>query len=390
MTKDRGHSPVGASSRYRWRNCAGSVNLCKRLPPAPESSYAMEGTKAHELAAYYLENQRWPKDSPPDMIEHLSVYTDDVLETWASVDQSIKGNRLLIEHGFDLSQLHKDAWGTADCVIYDAKTKTLYVYDLKYGSGILVEADDNEQLIYYAVGAFLSLDLAVEDVVLRIAQPRIEHESGYIREHKFKADRLLSEATAIEEEIKRTDDPDAPLKAGSWCRFCPALGTPCPEAAKNAMSVAKKIFAPSVSYDPKVLADTLDKLPMIEAFASQVREFAYGEALKGRVPPNYKLVKKRATRKWKAEGQGVGKFLSKVLRDSKEIAACYTTPELKSPAQIEKIVPKNSKEQLAKFVEAVSSGEKLVHISEPGEPILLDAKSVFGEPADDDDCNSFF
>lgn len=382
MKVDRGHSPVGASSRYRWRNCPGSVNLCKKLPPATASSYAEEGTKAHEVAAYYLENQRWPDHADSEMIEHLSVYTDAVLETWASVDQKTKGNLILIEHGFDLSQLHKDAWGTADCVIYDAKLKTLYVWDLKYGSGILVDAEDNEQLIYYAVGAFLSLDLPCERVILKIAQPRIEHAEGFIRSHSFNAEKLLEAAWEIEQEIKLTDDPNAPLVAGSWCRFCPALGTPCPEAAKNSMTVAKKIFSPTSDYDPKVLADTLDKLPMLDAFVSQVREFAYGEALKGRVPPGYKLVNKRATRKWIPDAK-VGKFLSKVLKSDK-LKSCYTEPSLKSPAQIEKILPKAQHEKLSEFVVAESSGQKLVHISEPGEPILLDAKSVFGEDAFDD------
>ena len=374
MAQDKGHSPVGASSRYRWSRCPGSVNSCKKLPPQRASSYAEEGTLAHTFAAFYLENQRWPQECSAEMIEHLSVYTNAVFNDKATLDQKVNGNLFLVEHGFALEMIHKDAWGTADCVIYDAKRKLLYVYDLKYGAGIFVDAVDNEQLIYYAVGAFLSLDLPAKEVILKIAQPRCEHPDGLVREHRFTTDKLLDAASDIETEIKATDDPKAPLNPGEWCRFCPAAGVPCPALAKNASMVAKKIFAPTQDYDPQLLSETLDKLPMLEAFISQVREFAYGEALHGRVPPNYKLVAKRATRKWKDEAEAT-KFFSKN-------SACFTEPELKSPAQIEKII-KDGKKLVEPLTVKESSGHKLAHISEKGEPVLLDVKNIFTEIKDE-------
>ncbi len=382
MAKDIGHSPVGASSRHRWANCPGSVNLCATVPPLPEGPYAAEGILAHKHAAYYLENHKWPKDCNDEMKENLQVYVDAVLEDRATLFSSENGNLFLIEHGFHLKMIHPKAFGTADCVIYDARKQILYVYDLKYGAGILVDVIDNEQLIYYAVGAFLSLDLPCADVVLKIAQPRCPHPDGLVREFRFDSLDLLTHASTIEAEIKATESPNAPLKAGDWCRFCAAAGV-CPELSKKSLVVAQNIFAPNQSYDPQVLSDTLSKLPMVEAFIGQVREFAYAEAMKGRLPPHYKLVAKRATRKWKPDNK-VGKFLSKVL-NSKLISTCYTEPELKSPAQIEKIIPKASHEEMAEFVIAESTGYKLAHVSEKGEPILLDAKNLF-----EDETESLF
>ncbi len=373
--KRTGHSRIGASSYKRWKNCPGSVNLSVGIPQS-SSSYADEGTKAHEAASYYLEKQMWPEWAETEMIEAVEVYTNAVLADKAQCDWTKHGNLFLVEHGFDLSQIHRDAWGTSDCVIYNVKQKLLIVYDYKHGAGISVDVNDNEQLIYYALGALLSTGVPCEDIHIKIVQPRCPHPDGAVRVHKFKSVDIIDFAADLERDAKATDDPKAPLNPGDWCRFCPAAAV-CPALGKKAMVLAKTIFKPSVAYDPQVLADTLEKLPMVEGFISQVREFAYAEAMKGRVPPGYKLVEKRATRKWK-EVEGIGKFLSKVL-DTKALKTCFTEPVLRSPAQIEKIVGKAHAEKLDTFIIAESSGYKLAHNSDPGTPIMLDAKSIFDE-----------
>lgn len=378
-TEDKGHSPIGASTRYRWRACPGSVRQCKNIEAPPPSEAAAEGTLAHEIAAYRLTEGKWPDGCTAEMQAALQIYIDEIEKVLATLTK--KGdNQYLIEHGFALPQLHPDAWGTADCVIWDSVKKILYVFDLKYGQGIFVDAQDNEQLEYYAVGAFLDLDLPAKEVVLKIVQPRYECDEGPVREQRFKADKLLECAADIEAEAKATDDPNAPLVSGGHCRFCVAAGT-CPLLAKEAQAVAKIAFATANFYDPQKLADTLDKLPMLEAFVKQVREFAYNEAIKGRLPPNYKLVAKRAQRSFDDE-DGVRKYLAKVFKTTEEMQACYTPPkepELKSPTQVEKVLPKKHHAGLAQFIKAESSGNKLVHNTEPGEPIMLDAKSVFTE-----------
>ena len=371
---DKGHSPVGASSRYRWKKCAGSVVLCKTVPPPLPSKYAEEGTLAHEEAAYYLNNGDWSPTISDEMRENLKSYVEAVSLEKAALPKH-KGNLFLVEKGFSLEMLHPEAWGTADCVIWDAHNKTLTVYDLKYGAGILVEAENNDQLAYYAVGALLTLNLPAKKVIVKIAQPRCPHPDGVVRAFEYDPITLLDEASLIKEEIEATEKPNAKLVAGDHCKFCPAAGV-CPEINKKALAFAKNVFL-TESYDPQLLADTLDKIPMIEAFVEQTREFAYSEAMRGRVPPNYKLVAKRATRKWIDEKE-TEKFLSAVVHGTL-MRDCYTEPKLKSPAQIEKVIPKSQKEALAQFTTAESSGYKLVHSAEPGEPVLLDAKSLFSE-----------
>lgn len=381
MQNKPAHSPIGASSYKRWKNCPGSVRLSHGLESV-ESSYAKEGTEAHELAAKILLNKRIGKIPNPEMYQAVSVYTDAVAKDVMELNPKLKANLYLVEHGFSLESIHPNAYGTADCVIYDAEKKILIVWDYKHGAGVGVDVESNEQLMYYALGALLSTNVIANEIHLKIAQPRFDVENQ-IKVHKFDAMEILDFAADLEADAKRTDDPDAPLNPSpEYCRWCPAAAI-CPALATKALAVAQTAFAPTQTYDPVKLSETLDRLPLLEAFIGQVREFAYGEAMHGRLPPNYKLVQKRATRKWK-EDSGIGKYLSKVLTKSEDIAACYTPPQeaqIKSPAQVEKVLPKKAHAGLQEYVTAESSGYKLVHSNEPGEPILLDAKSIFEDQA---------
>ena len=49
------------------------------------------------------------------------------------------------------------------------------------------------------------------------------------------------------------------------------------------------------------LAKALENASILETWCRRVKEFAHAEAEHGRVPPGWKLVAKRATRKWKDE-----------------------------------------------------------------------------------------
>ena len=99
----------------------------------------------------------------------------------------------------------------------------------------------------------------------------------------------------------------------------------------------------------------------------------------GKQWPGYKLVDKRPTRKWNVDDHTVEKELSTIGLAESDI---YCPREVKSPAQIEKVIGKAKKnaDKLA-FVETlcekVSSGTKLVHESEPGDPVKRSAQEDF-------------
>jgi hypothetical protein len=114
---------------------------------------------------------------------------------------------------------------------------------------------------------------------------------------------------------------------------------------------------------------------MLEAYIKQVREFAYGEAEHGRCPPGWKLVQKRATRRWRDEHSALQLLSEKFKLSAPELCE---EPKLKSPAQVEKLLAKGARGALTDLVSAESSGFTLAPESDPREPAKTDAKSEFG------------
>lgn len=154
------------------------------------------------------------------------------------------------------------------------------------------------------------------------------------------------------------------------CRWCLAAPT-CPALAKIAQDQAKKVFTPGLPYNPDSLAQTLDTLPLLEAWIKNVREFAYREAEKGNEIPDYKLVEKRASRKWRNE-EAVAQELSTLIEYDK-----LYDRKIITPAAAEKLLAKEDRAKLDELTVKESSGHVLVHESDKRPAIKLDAKSAF-------------
>lgn len=346
---------------YRWSACPGSVRLSDGVPNH-SSAYAEEGTLAHEYAAMWLEGQEpYAPDAPDDMLPAVQVYVETIQE-----DRE-PGDILLVEKSFDLSEIVEGAFGTSDAILFKPKAGKMICYDYKHGAGIPVEVVENKQALYYGLGAMLSnKDWEVETVELVIVQPRCEHPAGPVRRWEVDSFRLLDFAGELEEAAKRTLDPNAPLNEGEWCRFCPAA-TNCPKMNESALALADEVFAPEEGYDPERLARQLNFIPVVEAWISQVREFAYQEAVHGRIPPGFKLVAKQARRKWKSEDEVISwceeNGIGEAVRNAPQ--------KLKSPAQLEKAVHKSKRDELSELVIKSSSGEYLVSEDDPRPAVEL-------------------
>lgn len=89
------HSYFGASSSERWITCPGSVTLCAKAPKTGgSSSFANEGTAAHELAEKSLLSRRMPINFygetilvegtafvvDNEMVEAVTMYVNEVLK----------------------------------------------------------------------------------------------------------------------------------------------------------------------------------------------------------------------------------------------------------------------------------------------------------------------
>lgn len=377
------HSRIGASSMDRWSQCPASVRLSQGIPNR-SSKYAEEGTLAHDLAAKYLESYATGNDGAviqelaaldkeiaPEMKEAVDVYVDYVFAILGQIEDP----KILIEHRFDLSVIYPGLFGTADCVIYDPKRKHLYVFDYKHGMGIPVEVFEdgkaNVQLSYYALGALLSTGFPCETVTLGIIQPRCHHPDGPVRTFAMPAIELIDFASDLAIFASRTEDPNAPIVPGDHCRFCPASPT-CPKLHQTALVTAKQEFSAVTAYDPVKLSETLSMLPAIEGWVKSVREFAYHEAQAGRSIPGWKLVPKRATRRWRDELEAEMVFANHAMLD------VFETPKMKSPAQIEKAFGgKEGKRIVDDLTISVSSGFTLAPESDKRPSKSESAKTDF-------------
>lgn len=382
--------------------CPGSVRLSASVPTSEGSNqtkYAQEGTAAHALAEFCLRNGIDPDEYPGDAIEGIEIteeMTQHVRVFVGHCREIIKGceqGEWWIEKQFSLAALTPpaDMFGTADFVGYERATHTLHVADLKYGQGIVVEVTGNKQLRYYGLGAILSLDQSypIEKVVLTIVQPRVSHPDGPIRSETLEYMDILEFSGELLEAARKTQEPDAPLSAGAHCRFCPASGI-CPAQRSRALAVAQQEFevieveefvppAPSTIPDEQFF-NMLGKLHILEEWMKAMRARAMEKLERGEDVPGFKAVARRATRKWTDEAAVVRELED---YDKEKIFDM----NLKSPAQIEKLLGKRSfEEELGQYVVKKSSGYTMVPDFDPRTPLALGAVHEFaalpaGEPS---------
>lgn len=373
---EKAHSKLGASSYHQWRECPACVKFCENLPNK-SSVYAEEGTLAHDLASQVLLktfNTHWPPKFP-DMAAAVNVYIEHIDTLRAQ-----KPDFEAVEQKFNLSKYHKDLFGTADYVCYYAETKTLHVVDYKHGAGVAVEVFDketgegNDQLMYYGLGALHENQFPISKIVLTVVQPRCYHVDGPVRSWSCTPLVMLDYAADLIDNALKTEDPKAIFKTGDHCRWCRGQAT-CPEASKTANAVATAVFDPVLSYDPQKLSDTLSKLDQVEAWCKSVRSFAYSEAEAGRVPPGFKLVDKRANRKWieavVLKPELITEKMPKLTLDK------ITATNIVGITMVEKYLDYTEKKVLAQFTGKEASGKKLVPVNDDRPKVESKVQSVF-------------
>jgi hypothetical protein len=380
--------------------CPGSVVLSEGMPNT-DSEYAEEGTRAHAFAERWLTMHFAQHGSAPvpsaqeaAMARHIKVYVDEC------VGLTAKGAKVFVEKQV---AVNADVYGTADFICWRPDLGTLFVRDLKYGEGVAVAVERNVQLRIYALAALMTMKLPAMVVNIGIVQPRYDHPDGFIRSIDFDTTELLDLHADVLDAVTRVGVAEAGKGSKGWednflkpsekgCRWC--LASPkCPMLKRKAQELAKQVFSPvgevlspdsalvKLSYDPLALARALDFLPILEAWIKNTREFAYGEAEKGREIPDYKLVEKQAVRKWKDGLPDLAYALSKHLGcNEKDL---WKPKEMVNIGDAVKLAPgKNAKERdamLEPFVKRESSGHTLVHVSDKRDPVRIDAKAAFAE-----------
>jgi hypothetical protein len=361
----RAHSHLGASSASRWLACPGSIRMSHGIPDQ-SSIFAAEGTSAHELGERCLRaGFADANDYLGEMItvgNHQFPVTEEMAEAVNLYVQTVKdyyspGDILFIEHRFDLSSVHSAMFGTNDAGIYKANGD-LIVLDLKYGQGYAVEAENNVQLAFYGLGLLNVPSLKgarISGVELVIVQPRAPHVDGPVRRWRTDAIHLMEFMEDLRVGALATEDPNAPLAAGPWCKFCKGAGI-CPALREVAITKAQDEFVdvlPDELTEAKI-STLLEQCGLIEDGIRAIRREAYSRMSGGAKVPGWKIVGKRAIRKW-ASDDVVPRLTMLFDLDEDQVVE----KKVRSPAQVEKLLPKAERAALADLIVKASSGTTL-------------------------------
>lgn len=388
------HSRLSPSGAHRYLPCTASPDASEGIPDTT-SEYAAEGTMLHEVADRCLEDGGDPHRFIGDIFEidgYTFVFDQGhadcmVADLYDIRDQAI-GGVIYGETKVDLTDpLGEGEAGTADIILLDYK-KELHVQDWKFGEGILVDAEENEQMKLYGRGAinthFPELLKKPDTLVhLTVRQPRIQ--GGGSTWTTTVGDLLAWCEDVVKPKVAEINSGNGVFNPGKkqchWCKArkgAPELGKPpCKAYQKMQRDIARMAFsnydeAMNLGVEP-VLANVEEMSPeervwlhdnadMFKTFLSELSDRLRTDLEYGRegMAPGKKLIAGRA---------GARTFPDKVIDKAGEIAkkalgdAAFQT-KLLSPTQLEK--------ELGGPVFELLLGE-LVYQS-PGKPVIVDVR----------------
>ena len=363
------HAKLSPSGAHRWMRCPGSVVLEAQYPDRG-SVFAREGSAAHELAALVLETEA--ESAQPHVGKEIEFMDGDETLVWKitqemadHVDDYVKlvrekaeGKTLLVERKVPIGHITGEAGatGTSDAIILDTANKTIEVIDLKYGMGVRVFAEGNEQAQMYALGALEEYGIVgdFEHVVMTIHQPRLNH----VAEHWLTIGELQDFAGRVRLAAVRVADahnagPTDYLNPGEkQCKFCKAKGPNCPAMTAAITEVVGGSAAATLDEFREFTPEPVDmqtgdnylpiamaKVELVEQWCKAVRAEVERRLFAGQQVDGFKLVEgKRGARKWSSEADAEALFKSFRLRQDE----MYDF-SLISPTKAEKLFKENPK-----------------------------------------------
>ena len=291
------HALLSPSASHRWLECPPSVRLTELMEDKP-SAYADEGTLAHSIAEGKLKSHLGYAENPIKCEDALmDEYTDDYV---AFVDEQmsvLENPSAFVEQRVDCSKYVPECFGTCDALIIS--DGVLHICDLKYGTGIKVEAVGNDQLRIYALGAFEMFSCLYDIITVRMSifQPRLSHSDTW----EISIDELLKWADEVlVPAAKQAWNGEGNFKAGEHCRFCKAKTT-CRKRAEYNLELARYDFEPPATLDDIEIAAILAKADELVSWVTDIKEYALRQALSGVSYDGFKVVEGRSNRKYTDE-----------------------------------------------------------------------------------------
>lgn len=290
------HAILSASASSRWLHCTPSARLERKFPDA-SSPYALEGSRAHERAEYFL--NRFLKTGDSNVLIREDVEMNDAVQAYvnicvekineartASPDAQIK-----VEQRLDFSRWVPEGFGTGDTVM--VSDKYFEIVDLKYGKGVPVSAINNSQMRLYALGMYEAFGYlyGADEVRMTIVQPRLDSVST----ETISVDDLLTWGEEVKKKAKIAFAGKGDFCAGNHCRFCKARNT-CRVHAEYELKNVKEDLQTAELEDFEI-SDILLRAKNIKTWLDGLESYALGKALDGYDWPGMKLVEGRSNRK---------------------------------------------------------------------------------------------
>ena len=345
---------VGGSTAKRVINCPGSVALVQKMPPKPSSKYADEGTLLHDTIAEHLATLK-PLESfigkkYEDQVLTQELIDEKLVPALAALDEIDPTQDMMyeVETRVGFGDLLPGVFGSTDFV--GRLGNKAVVLDWKFGDGVVVSAEENEQLMFYAAAAMrtTALQWAFEgatEIECVIVQPPM------IRRWTTTPERIAQFEHQLVRAVKAAEQPDAGLKAGEHCRWCAAKPV-CPQMTG---AVDRALLVQLKEIDAATLGRYLANADVLEGWITDLRALAF-QMLEKNIPvPGYKLVQKQARRQWTDEAKAIEALHSMGVPRGE----LFSPEEIRSPAQIEKVLKKRKLALPDDLVKSVSSGTTL-------------------------------
>lgn len=348
---NRAHAKLSASGAKQWLNCPPSIKASEGIGDKT-STFAEEGTFAHELSELYFKNKfetltdfefnktfsnyQHNEYYNEELREYVEQYVDMVEELYNAALARDKDVVTLFETRLDLGKYVPDSFGTGDVIIFSGGV--LEIIDLKYGKGVEVSATNNPQLRLYGLGAYELLNMIydIHTVRMTIIQPRLEN---YSTEEIQIKDLVEWGLDYVKPRAELAYIGKGEFKAGEHCRFC-KIKHSCRERAAYMQDVPNK---PAHLLSDNEIAELLYKLPDIKKWADEVESYALDQmAEHAKSYPGWKLVEGRSRRVMTDE-QSIKDILVKEGYKPENI----TETKLLSITKLEKLIGKKSFSNIA-------------------------------------------
>ncbi|MBY9078275.1 DUF2800 domain-containing protein [Paenibacillus sp. HN-1] len=302
---ERAHALLSASGAHRWLHCPPSARLEATLPDT-ESEAAKRGTLAHEIAELKLQkaffglatrkyNTELKKKQKHDLYEPIiEEHTNAYLDYIQSIVHAFPTPpHIAVERKLDLTEYVPEGFGTSDCIIIGAGR--LHIIDYKNGSGVPVPAEENPQMMIYALGAYkaFSMWFPITEVHVAIVQPKVWDTPS---EWSLPVADLLAWGESIKPIAQQAYNGEGDFLMGDHCKFCRANG----RCSAQIASIFENAKTPPPQPPPlsswEDFGEAIKAAGPIATWLEKAKKLALAEALRGGTVPGWKAVEGRGKR----------------------------------------------------------------------------------------------